>query len=47
MSELVGNHEDRFAGDETLRTVIFEPRCKKSGLRGFRLGPTQTGLRNH
>ena len=22
----------------------FEPRCEKSGLRGFRPGPTQTGL---
>ena len=25
----------------------FEPRCKKTGLRGFRPGPTQTGLYNH
>ena len=22
----------------------FEPRCEKTGLRGFRPGPTQTGL---
>ena len=25
----------------------FEPRCEKTGLRGFRPGPTQTGLRSH
>ena len=23
---------------------LYEPRCEKSGLRGFRPGPTQTGL---
>ena len=26
------------------RHVTNEPRCKKTGLRGFRPGPTQTGL---
>ena len=26
---------------------IIEPRCEKTGLRGFRPGPTQTGLCNH
>ena len=25
----------------------IEPRCEKTGLRGFRPGPTQTGLYNH
>ena len=25
----------------------YEPRCEKTGLRGFRPGPTQTGLYNH
>ena len=25
----------------------FEPRCEKTGLRGFRPGPTQTGLYSH
>ena len=25
----------------------FEPPCEKTGLRGFRLGPTQTGLCSH
>ena len=24
-----------------------EPRCEKTGLRGFRPGPTQTGLYSH
>ena len=28
-------------------TVLFEPRCEKTGLRGFRQCPTQTGLYNH
>ena len=27
-----------------LATLIFEPRSEKTGLRGFRPGPTQTGL---
>ena len=27
--------------------LINEPRCKKTGLRGFRPGPTQTGLYSH
>ena len=26
---------------------IYEPRCEKTGLRGFRPGPTQTRLYNH
>ena len=25
----------------------YEPRCKKTGIRGFRPGPTQTGLYSH
>ena len=25
----------------------YEPHCEKTGLRGFRPGPTQTGLYNH
>ena len=25
----------------------YEPRCEKTGLRGFRPGPTQTKLYNH
>ena len=27
--------------------LSYEPRCEKTGLRGFRLGPTQTGLYSH
>ena len=29
------------------KSVQFEPRCEKTGLRGFRPGPTQTGLYSH
>ena len=25
----------------------YEPRCEKTGLRGFRPGPTQTGMYSH
>ena len=28
-------------------TVLFGLRCEKTGLRGFRPGPTQTGLHSH
>ena len=27
--------------------VLYETRCKKTGFRGFRPGPTQTGLYSH
>ena len=27
--------------------LIIEPRCEKTGLRGFRPGPTQTPLHSH
>ena len=27
--------------------TVFEPRCEKTGLRGFRPGPTQTRLYSH
>ena len=27
--------------------TIYEPRCEKTGLRGFRPGPTQTRLYSH
>ena len=33
--------------NNTIRIPIFEPRCEKTGLRGFRPGPTQTGLYSH
>ena len=27
-----------------LHFIEYEPRCEKTGLRGFQAGPTQTGL---
>ena len=27
--------------------LTYEPRCEKTGLRGVRPGPTQTGLYSH
>ena len=27
--------------------IKIEPRCEKTGLRGFRPGPTKTGLYSH
>ena len=30
-----------------LYRILYEPRCKKIGLRGFRPDPTQTGLYNN
>ena len=36
----------RTKGEGRTKTDI-EPRCEKTGLRGFRPGPTQTGLYNH
>ena len=51
MSDLVGNPEDRFSRVAARIIYIFvwlqniiEPRREKTGLRGFRPGPTQTGL---
>ena len=29
------------------RNKRYEPRCEKTGRRGFRPGPTQTGLYSH
>ena len=29
------------------QSLLFEPRSEKNGLRGFRPGPTQTGLCSH
>ena len=34
--------------DPHSRTPLsYEPHCEKTGLRGFRPGPTQTGLYSH
>ena len=35
---------DRNAPYEVLCLLLFEPYCEKTGLRGLRLGPTQTRL---
>ena len=32
---------------ERTRMWQYEPRCEKTGLRGVRPGPTQTGLYSH
>ena len=32
---------------QILISLINEPRCEKTGLRGFQPGPTQTGLYSH
>ena len=32
---------------DTVSRNVIEPRCEKTGLRGFRPGPTQTRLYNH
>ena len=31
----------------SFRGILIEPRSEKTGLRGFRPGPTQTGLYSH
>ena len=51
LKEFQGALQFRMAGnDEQVREklqVSFEPRSEKTGLRGFRPGPTQTGLYSH
>ena len=42
MSTLKGHLKNRI-----LHSLSFEPRSEKTGLRGFRPGPTQTGLYSH
>ena len=36
-----------YPNSEATGRKIVEPRCEKTGLRGFRPGPTQTGLCSH
>ena len=38
---------DKFQFSQTTRLPPNEPRCEKTGLRGFRPAPTQTGLYSH
>ena len=40
-------HADSGETMEYITPPFFEPRCEKTGLRGFRPGPTQTGLYSH
>ena len=47
VSDLVGNPEDSFSHDVAQKLEIYEPRCEKTGLPGFRPGPTQIGLYIH
>ena len=42
-----GGTQFRLAGDFKEISDIFEPRCEKTGLRGFRPGLKQTGLYSH
>ena len=45
-----GNHDDLFTIVKKRKLLIAsvpEPRYEKTGLRGFRPGPTQTGLYSH
>ena len=37
----------KFRFYSTCVSVIYEPRCEKTGRRGFRPGPTQTRLYSH
>ena len=37
-----------FLGDDShVILTLYEPRCEKTGLRGFLQGPTQIGLYSH
>ena len=36
-----------FGLEGLIEVTTYEPRCEKTGLQGFRQGPTQTGLYNH
>ena len=40
---LNGKQKKKFWG----KLITPEPRCEKTALRGFRAGPTQTGLYSH
>ena len=33
-----------FSGENLTKKLLYEPRCEKTGLRGFRPGPTQIRL---
>ena len=39
--------ERKVSHAEAVEQIIIEPRCEKTGLRGFRPGQIQTRLYNH
>ena len=43
----VASAESGFQFEHRNRSLINEPRSEKTGLRGFRPGPTQNGLQSH
>ena len=40
-------HDDTIKKEQIDHPILNEPRSEKTGLRGFRPGPTKTGLHNH
>ena len=42
-----GSFRPIFSRSLICELIVYEPRCEKTGLRDFRLGPTQTGLYSH
>ena len=47
LSDLVENPNNTFFMMRLIWFVRYEPPCEKTDLRGFRPGPTQTGLYSH
>ena len=43
MKHTVISSLNKAVDSKTDTNPIYEPRCEKTGLRGFRPGPTQTG----
>ena len=44
LANTINEHISDLLNDELVSNKLFEPRREKTGLRGFRPGPTQTGL---
>ena len=47
MLEVTLHRAKKILSENNASNTFFEPRCEKTGLRGFRPGPTQTGLCTH
>ena len=45
--ELVYEGQSTSNAKSEMKQDLYEPRCEKPGLLGFRPGPTQTGLYSH